>query len=317
MVVVTGAGLTLEPVCCCLCGRRDAAPIAVGEDFEYRTSADSFLAVRCNHCELVYLDPRPALSDLGKIYPDNYHAFAFDPDSFGLAYRVRRRLEARRLLRATKGLPADARILDVGCGDGFHLELLREFGEPGWSLEGVDLDARAAARAQARGLRVHLGELATSPIAPSSVDLALCIQTIEHVADPPALLRDVGRVLRPGGRVLIVTDNTGSLDFAMAKSRHWGGYHFPRHWNLFHGPSLRALAAKNGLEVIALATLLSPVNWTYTVRNLLDDWGAPRALVRRFSLASPVALAAFTVLDALHQAAGRGALLRAELRRPQ
>lgn len=308
-------GLTLEPIACCLCGRRDAAPIAVGEDFEYRTSRDSFLAVRCNRCGLVYLDPRPTAGELSRIYPDDYHAFAFDASSFGLAYRVRRRLEARRMLRATRGLPADAHIVDVGCGDGFHLDLLKEFGRSGWRLQGIDLDSRAVTRATQRGLAVHLGELATSPVAPSSVDLALCIQTIEHVADPPALLAEIRRVLRPGGRVLIVTDNTDSVDFALAKSRHWGGYHFPRHWNLFHPASLRALAAKAQLEVAELTTMVSPVNWTYTVRNLLDDWGAPRFWVCRFSLASPVALGAFTLFDILNRAIGRGALLRAVLRR--
>jgi hypothetical protein len=62
--------------------------------------------------------------------------------------------------------------------------------------------------------------------------------------------------------------------------------------------------------------MVSPVNWTYTVRNLLDDWGAPRSWVARFSLASPVALGVFTAFDALHRAIGRGALLRALLRKP-
>lgn len=309
-------GLVLESVSCCLCGAGDASPVGVGEDFEYRTSPDSFLAVRCNRCGLVYLDPRPAPSELARIYPDSYHAFAFDASHFGLTYRVRRRLEARRMLSAARGLPPDARIVDVGCGDGFHLDLLRDYGPPGWRLEGVDLDPRAAARARQQGLAVHLGELAAAPIEPSSVDLALCIQTVEHVADPPGLLADIRRVLRPGGRLLIVTDNTGSLDFTLAKSRHWGGYHFPRHWNLFHRPSLERLAAKAGLDVVQLTTMISPVNWTYSVRNLLDDWGAPRFWVERFSLASPVALAVFTAFDALHRAIGRGALLRALVRRP-
>lgn len=310
------AGLTLESVSCCVCGCRDAAPIGVGEDFEYRTSRDSFLAVRCNRCGLVYLDPRPAPSQMSVIYPDSYHAFSFDDSSFGLAFRVRRRLEARRMLRAARGLPADARILDVGCGDGFHLDLLRDYGRAGWRLEGVDTDARAVRRATQRGLSAHLGTLAESPVAAESVDLALCIQTIEHVTDPPQLLADVYRVLRPGGRLLLVTDNTGSLDFAMSKSRHWGGYHFPRHFNLFHRPSLTRLARNAGFEIAQLTTMVSPVNWTYSVRNLLDDWGAPRWCVERFSLASPVALGVFTVFDVLHRAVGRGALLRALLRRP-
>ena len=65
-----------------------------------------------------------------------------------------------------------------------------------------------------------------------------------------------------------------------------------------------------------MATILSPVNWVYSVRNMLVDYGAPSWLVNRFSLASPVSLAFFTVLDGLYQLLGRGALLRAFLRRP-
>ena len=50
-------GLELVPAACCICGGTDGEPVAVGEDFEYRTSPDSFLAVRCPRCDLVYLDP--------------------------------------------------------------------------------------------------------------------------------------------------------------------------------------------------------------------------------------------------------------------
>lgn len=310
------ASLKLVPVSCCVCDRIDAEPVAVGEDFEYRTSPDSFLAVRCQGCGLVYLDPRPDESELTRIYPDRYHAFAFSKERFGVIYKVRRRLEARRLLSVCGALSDDARVLDVGCGDGFHLGLLREFGRPGWSLAGVDLDERAVRAAQARGLAVRRGAVESLDLPEASVDLAMMIQTIEHVSDPVSCVAAVRRLLKPGGRLLVVTDNTDSLDFSIFRRRHWGGYHFPRHWNLFNRRAMGALAARVGLEVDSLGTAVSPVNWVYSIRNMLDDWGAPSALVDRFSLESPVSLAAFTVFDSLHQLAGRGALLRAVMRRP-
>lgn len=271
--------------------------------------------MRCDNCGLVYLDPRPVRAELTTIYPDRYHAFTFTEDKFGFVYRVRRRIEARRLLASCGQLPADAAILDVGCGDGFHLELLREFGEPGWQLEGVDLDPRALEAAEARGLVVHRGSIEELDLAPDRYHFAILIQTIEHVADPAAVLRAIRRVLRPGGRLLVVTDNTGSLDFTIAKRRHWGGYHFPRHWYLFDAPSLRRLASHTQFSVVALDTMVSPVNWVYSIRNALDDWGAPRPIVEWLSLESPIPLAVFTVFDWLHQRAGRAALLRAVLRR--
>ncbi|HRH45113.1 MAG TPA: methyltransferase domain-containing protein, partial [Pyrinomonadaceae bacterium] len=146
--------------------------------------------------------------------------------------------------------------------------------------------------------------------------LALLIQTVEHVASPPELLANVRKILRPGGRVVIVTDNTDSLDFKLFKRRHWGGYHFPRHWNLFNPLTLKKLADKTGFEVERLTTQVSPVNWVYSVRNSLSDRRAPRWLVEQFSLKSPVSLGIFTIFDTLNNLAGRGALLNAVLKRP-
>ena len=309
--------LAMEPVHCCICGTRDSEPVGVGEDFEYRTSPDHFLAVQCDHCGLVYLDPRPTRRELPTIYPDSYHAFSFDEERFGLVYKIRRRLEARRLLAVCKGIPADAAILDVGCGDGFHLEILRDFGRPDWRLVGIDLDPRAIEAAERRGITAHRGSVEDIDLPAGGFQVALLIQTIEHVSDPAAVLRSIRKLLAPGGRLFVVTDNTGSIDFTIAKRRHWGGYHFPRHWNLFNQDSLRALATHSGFEVAELDTMVSPVNWVYSVRNALDDWGAPRGLVEWFSLESPLALAAFTAFDAVNQQAGRGALLRAILRRPE
>ena len=308
--------LRLVPTRCCVCDDDDDEPIAVGEDFEYRTSQVCFLAMRCRGCGLVYLNPRPDISELSRIYPPTYHAFDFSPERFGLIYKIRRRLEARRMLSWCRGLPEDARILDVGCGDGFHLKLLRDFGKPTWRLEGVDLSPAAVACARKAGLKVHEGSAESLSSAQDGYDLVVLIQTIEHIENPPETLAAVRSLLRPGGRVVIVTDNTRSLDCKIFRGRHWGGFHFPRHWNLFNRDAMCSLAKKVDLEVVHIGTQVSPVNWVYSLRNLLVDWGAPRWLYNRFSLQSPVALGVFTLVDNGLRLFGRGALLRAILRRP-
>lgn len=308
--------LTVEEVVCCLCKTADAEIIGAGEDFEYRTSADEFTVMRCFGCGLVYLNPRPVLSEFERIYPSDYHAFEFSEKEFGFVFQVRRKLEAKRLLSWCKDLPANARIIDIGCGDGFHLELLRDFGKKSWTLEGVDADARAVSLAKKKGLNVYQGMLENLDLAQDSYDLAILIQTIEHIASPPELLADVRKLLRPGGRVVIVTDNTDSLDFSLSKKRYWGGYHFPRHWNLFNKKTIRRLAEKSGMEVDSLTTQVSPVNWVYSIRNRLVDKDAPGWLVEQFSLKSTISLGIFTIFDMLHNFAGRGALLNAVLKRP-
>jgi SAM-dependent methyltransferase len=306
----------MDSVLCNVCGSDEVTPLAVGEDFEYRTSPDSFLAVKCRGCGLVYLNPRPAMAELDRIYPPDYHAFDFSADRYGFVYKVRQRLEAKRVLKACKGLPDHARILDVGCGDGFHLDLLQKFGKSSWRLEGIDMSDRAVEMGKLRGLEIHQGTVQSMTIPEGTYDLAFMIATIEHVDQPLEVLQAVGRMLKPGGTVVMVTDNTDTLDFKWFQGRHWGGYHFPRHWNLFSPLTIRRLAQEAQLEVVELKTIVSPVNWVYSIRIRLQDWGAPKWLVNQFSLNTPITLGIFTLFDMVNQFFGHGALLRVVLRRP-
>jgi 2-polyprenyl-3-methyl-5-hydroxy-6-metoxy-1,4-benzoquinol methylase len=309
--------LKLTRVQCCVCEREDAAKIGAGRDYEYRTSDDVFAAVQCNSCGLVYLNPRPEISEFETIYPPSYHAFDFAAEDYGIVYKIRSRLEAKRLSSWCANLPDDARILDVGCGDGFHLNLLKQYGEKSWTLEGIDLDKRAVEMARKTGLKIHLGTIEDLDLPENYYDLAFMIQTVEHVEKPDAILRAEKRILKPGGKLVIVTDNTDSIDFGLFKKSYWGGYHFPRHWNLFNRKSLTKLAEKVGFEVADLTTQVSPVNWVYSIHNWLVDRRAPRFLINQFTLKSTVSLSAFTSLDILLQKFGRGALLRAILRKPE
>ena len=307
--------LSLTSVNCCICGIDDAKPVGMGEDYEYKTSNEKFVAVRCNSCGLIYLNPRPSVADFVEIYPPTYHAFDFSPKNYGIVHKVRSKIEAHRFLKRCRNLPADARILDVGCGDGFHLDLFRRFGKKSWRVEGVDIDKRAINAARNAGFNVHLGSVEEIDLPQNAYDLVFMIQTIEHVENPENVLRAIRRLLKNGGRLVIVTDNTGSIDFDLFKRGYWGGYHFPRHWNLFNRNCIAMLGQKSGFEIEIVKTILSPVNWVYSIHNYLVARHKSNLLINRFTLKSTVSLTAFTVLDFILQKFGRGALLEATLRK--
>ena len=302
--------LEMQESLCCICETDNAQSIGEGYDYEYKSSPQKFTARRCNNCDLVYLNPRPLISTFPRIYPDNYHAYNFSEKDYGLVFKIRAWLEAKRVLSWCSNVPANGRILDVGCGDGFHLKLLKKYGQKGWQVEGVDFDQRAVRMAREAGLTVHQGKVQTAGLPANSYDLIFMIQTIEHLDDPPGVLEHIFTLLKPGGKLAIVTDNTDSIDFGWFKKRYWGGYHFPRHWNLFNKTSMTALATKMGFKVESITTQVSPVNWVYTIHNYLVGKNAPSWLVNRFTLSSTVSLSFFTLLDMGLQKIKKGALLR-------
>jgi len=101
---------------------------------------------------------------------------------------------------STKLQLARPRILDVGCGTGANLEMLAHFGE----AEGVDVSPQALAFCRERGLeKVWPGEAEKLPFEDSSFDVVTALDVVEHLDDDTAGLREIGRILRPGGRALI------------------------------------------------------------------------------------------------------------------
>jgi SAM-dependent methyltransferase len=103
-------------------------------------------------------------------------------------------------------LPCEA-FLDAGCGDGRYLAALdAELPE---RIAGVDISERILETARARTPRADLRQanLESLPFDDGAFDLVLSSQVIEHVLDAPAAMRELARVLRPGGTLIISTDN--------------------------------------------------------------------------------------------------------------
>jgi SAM-dependent methyltransferase len=101
---------------------------------------------------------------------------------------------------ADLGMPANARILDAGCGSGRFMVDLAKRGE----VTGVELSDTSVALARQRGIgEVVAGSVLEMPFADASFDLAVSLDVVEHLEDDVAALRELRRVVAPGGALLV------------------------------------------------------------------------------------------------------------------
>lgn len=100
---------------------------------------------------------------------------------------------------------AQASILEIGCGTGWLCEQLGAFG----SVTGIDLADAVIQRARVRmpQARFLAGDFATAPFAPASFDAVVTLETIAHVSDHAAFVARILEILRPGGVLLLTTQN--------------------------------------------------------------------------------------------------------------
>lgn len=115
-------------------------------------------------------------------------------------YRARRDILADYLAREGH-LPADARILEIGCGTGHNLPMLAKFG----TIEAIEIDPAARAIASERlGRPVGAAPLPALPgIERGAYDLIAVLDVVEHIENDVAALRAMGECLKPGGKILI------------------------------------------------------------------------------------------------------------------
>lgn len=132
----------------------------------------------------------------------------------------------------TRHFPSSARLLDVGCGTAWLSDDFPDY-------VGVDNAAETIVAARAAGIEVYEADLQQElPFDDGEFDAVVLKDVLEHLADPVHLVREVARVLRPGGRAFVSSPD--------AQRWSWDDY---THRRPFTRASMRRLLADNGFEV--------------------------------------------------------------------
>ena len=158
-----------------------------------------------------------------------------------------------RIAKLLDKSPEQIRLLDVGCSSGAFLNTAVKLG---FRAEGVEPAPKAAATAQAAGLKVYQGLLQEAGYADGQFDAITLFEVIEHLQQPLALLQECQRILRPGGILLIGTGNASSWSMAVMGAR-WEYLDIAKHGghvSFFNPGSIASLAQRGGFSVAAVHT---------------------------------------------------------------
>jgi 2-polyprenyl-3-methyl-5-hydroxy-6-metoxy-1,4-benzoquinol methylase len=214
--------------------------------------------VRCPSCGLAYTTPRLSPTALlQEIYDQSYWASASPKEQGYADYAADEPLYLRTFRRRSRLLRPFARppgrVLDVGCAAGYYLTVARE---GGWEVAGVEPSQPIAALARERlpGAEIHVGDVMNAPFPAASFDLVTLWDVVEHTPDPVAFVQAAAALVKPGGILLLETQNVDSL-FARLLGGRWQHYKHREHLYHFNPYTLRQLIErKAGLRLVHLTS---------------------------------------------------------------
>jgi SAM-dependent methyltransferase len=229
-------------IACPLCGSDSHAQLFVKRGFTF---------VRCRDCSLVFSNPQVDES----LVLEEYRAGSAN-DLWVDVLTSERQLELdrakfARILDELEPYRGEGRLLDVGCSIGLFLRLAVD---RGWTGRGIEFGERALAYARERfGLTVTDEPLTEAGFEPDSFDAVTLLSVLEHTNAPRQMLRDVARVLRPGGVLYVIVPNVDSLACRVLHERA-ATFDGRNHLVYFSPATLRDTLAREGYDAVSTHT---------------------------------------------------------------
>ncbi len=212
----------------------------------------------CAACVVVYANPAPVAGQLTRLYLEAAFSSSIEARYAGRTYgRLLKRIAAR--------LPDRLAAIDIGTGDGAFLnELLdQQFSR----VVGIEASAAPIASADPRVRPLIRHELfQPGSFSEREFSLVTCFQTIEHVSEPLELVREVWRILKPGGALFLIGHNRRALSAKLL------GFRSPifdiEHLQLFSPRSFSRMLERAGFRQVEVRPFLNAYPISYWSRLL-------------------------------------------------
>jgi SAM-dependent methyltransferase len=243
--------------------------------------------VVCNRCGLMYANPQESV-DCERFEADS-DLEAFDENKSRVYFQKQQVQlpDNEQVLRVLNGLfPKRGKLLEIGSFAGLFLNRIRS---DGWDTTGLEPELKMANYSREKHrLNIVNGVLPNPALPDRAFDAVVLLHVIEHMPDPSENLRDIHRILKPGGVLAVETPRFDSLMFKLLGRRERSLSNCNGHIYFFTVPTLSRLLEKNGFEVVRVDL----VGRTLTLERLCYNLGVISRVdwLKRFLAATAVRL---------------------------
>lgn len=247
---------------CPVCQKTDLKNFIVVQDKS--VSQESFVIVQCTNCGLKFTNPRPEEAHIGPYYSSEAYISHSDTDKglLNKTYRFVRSMAVRKKVDLVNSLAKKGKILDYGCGVGYFLQACKK---AGWQVEGFEPNQLAREQTEQKlGQKVHHENL--TPFIDESFDVITLWHVLEHVHQLNETVKELVRVTKKGGHMVIAVPNADSYD-AKKYGADWAAYDVPRHLYHFNKASMQKLLKKHKLDLKEVL----PMRWDSYYVSLLSE----------------------------------------------
>lgn len=218
---------------------------------DYTVSGEFFAIVSCVNCGFKFTNPRPEEDEIGRYYESQDYISHSNSSKgiFNKTYQLVRKYAIDGKVKMLESLgPDQKKVLDIGSGTGEFLSALKR---AGWETMGLEPNDKARQFAQQK---YHLQMGHTSQIAEleiGSMDVITMWHVLEHVHKLNEIVKQLKRILKPNGNLLIAVPNVTSFDADLYK-KEWAAFDVPRHLYHFSKEHIELLFEKVGMKVVKI-----------------------------------------------------------------
>jgi 2-polyprenyl-3-methyl-5-hydroxy-6-metoxy-1,4-benzoquinol methylase len=216
-------------------GEHNKCLVCDGEQLNPLNGFEKHHLTKCGACGFVFCKPIPTQDELNEVY-EGYGRNDYLSDLTIQAYE--------RVLDSFEPYRKTNKLIDVGCGIGYFLEVAKK---RGWEVYGTEFTEEAVKMCESKGASMKLGPLNTKDYEAGSFDVVCSFEVIEHINNPREELSSFNKILRKGGLVYCTTPNFNAIERHQLKA-DWNVLTYPEHLSYYTPKTLKGVFKETGFK---------------------------------------------------------------------